>query len=813
MPTNTTTYSFQKPVVGADEDSWGGYLNSNWDKVDDLFDGTTAITGIDINSGTIDGTVIGGSSAAAGTFTTLTASTSITGTLATAAQPNVTSLGTLTGLTVSASASLAGASTTADITFGDNDKAIFGAGSDLQIYHDGAASFIEDAGTGDLYIRGSSFVQIGKYPTEVGAKFIADGAVELYYDNSKKLATTATGVDITGTLTSDGLTVEDADGATIRIQSSDTSVDGGSLGQLEFYSNDASTGGTGVKGKIQVTDTSSFGTAYEMNFFTGYVTGGAHAETKKMSIGPFGDISFYEDTGTTAKFFWDASAEALGIGTSSPSTNYETALHLNAPSFVNLHLTTNATGTTGSDGFNLVTSSASTSLINQEATPLIFSTSATERMRINSSGNVLIGSSNAPTGYARVSLVGGEASGSGANSGIQLTYNSGAYGGGAITTVNAAGGGLDFYRFTGNVGSETYSHSMRIDSSGNVGIGTTSPNARLEVEDGGTGKSVILKVTADDSSPYAFVVGNDSFSTTDTNGLALWMGDDGQAKIDARGTGAYHTFRVQGTERMRIDSSGSLMVGTTDPSIYDDTSGNGFSVYSSGIGTFKHQAVNSSDPCLILNDTGVDSQLLQFRKGGATVGSIATDSNTLRIGGPTSTSGLGFYSSAILPQSSSTALADTSVDLGSSFWRFKDLYLSGGVYLGGTGAANKLDDYEEGSWTPTFTSSSFATGITVNNAHYAKVGDLVNISATVVFTGTTGNYTVGDNYQLGGLPFSMSDTYGRSGSGWASASSNRVGFNNLAQLTYITGNVASVYGTLARSYAATISITYRISTS
>jgi len=72
MPTNTTTYSFQKPVVGADEDDWGGYLNSNWDKVDDLFDGTTAITGIDINSGTIDGTVIGGSSAAAGTFTTLT---------------------------------------------------------------------------------------------------------------------------------------------------------------------------------------------------------------------------------------------------------------------------------------------------------------------------------------------------------------------------------------------------------------------------------------------------------------------------------------------------------------------------------------------------------------------------------------------------------------------------------------------------------------------------------------------------------------------------------------------------------------------
>ena len=43
MATNTTTYSFQKPTVGGDEDAWGGYLNANWDSVDDLLDGTTAI--------------------------------------------------------------------------------------------------------------------------------------------------------------------------------------------------------------------------------------------------------------------------------------------------------------------------------------------------------------------------------------------------------------------------------------------------------------------------------------------------------------------------------------------------------------------------------------------------------------------------------------------------------------------------------------------------------------------------------------------------------------------------------------------------
>jgi len=87
-----------------------------------------------------------------------------------------------------------------DINFGDNDKAFFGDGSDLQIYHNGSNSYIDDAGTGVLFFR-SNQVKLQKYTGEELATFVADGAATLYHNDSSKLATTATGVDVTGTVT------------------------------------------------------------------------------------------------------------------------------------------------------------------------------------------------------------------------------------------------------------------------------------------------------------------------------------------------------------------------------------------------------------------------------------------------------------------------------------------------------------------------------------------------------------------------------------------------------------------------------------
>ena len=89
-----------------------------------------------------------------------------------------------------------------NIDLADNQKIRLGAGNDLSIFHDSNNSFIQDVGTGNLYIQSTS---AGVYLQKVGgedmAKFITDGAVELYYDNAKKLETVTGGVTVTGTLT------------------------------------------------------------------------------------------------------------------------------------------------------------------------------------------------------------------------------------------------------------------------------------------------------------------------------------------------------------------------------------------------------------------------------------------------------------------------------------------------------------------------------------------------------------------------------------------------------------------------------------
>ena len=114
-----------------------------------------------------------------------------------------------------------------DILFADNDKAIFGASSDLQIYHDGSHSRIYDNGGGELKIMSNgTAVRIQKDNGENMILANTDGAVNLYHDGSAKLSTTSTGVDVTGNLTASGnltsLGIDDnADATAITIDSSE----------------------------------------------------------------------------------------------------------------------------------------------------------------------------------------------------------------------------------------------------------------------------------------------------------------------------------------------------------------------------------------------------------------------------------------------------------------------------------------------------------------------------------------------------------------------------------------------------------------
>jgi hypothetical protein len=211
------------------------------------------------------------------------------------------------------------------------------------------------------------------------------------------------------------------------------------------------------------------------------------------------------------------------------------------------------------------------------------------------------------------------------------------------------------------------------------------------------------------------------------------------------------------TEAMRIDSSGNLLVGTTDTTLYNNTTGGGFSVSSNGFTQIAKQGVDSADPVLILNQTGLDGEIQRFYKDGVAVGSIGAYSGDVYIAeGDT---GLRFNADndLILPfngTSGSLATRDAAIDLGASGGRFKDLYLSGGAYLGGTAAANKLDDYEEGTWTPDVRFGNANTGITYNNqsGRYVKIGKQVTVRWGFRFSSKG---TATGSVAVNGLPFTV----------------------------------------------------------
>ena len=715
------------------------------------------------------------------------------------------------GVATTDSPTFAGLTTTADVSFGDNDKAIFGAGSDLEIYHSGTHSIINETGTGELKIQATNLRLQSASGGENYLTADLNGAVRVYYDDAKKFQTTSTGIDVTGTVTADSLTVDgttDLNIGTANIGIDMTSADEGSY--IQVKDNNATGFYFGARaGSFDVYDTNN------------------NAILKANSNG---DISFYEDTGTTAKLFWDASAETLTIGSPNSSAigfvsngvaslgggiafdagagndvqlfNYRTSnmqfgnggtadvtidsagnvgIGTDSPeTLVDLKDTTptlrltddrNITWSGNETLGNIEFFSSDTSISGTHVTGFIknindrsggsvqvagaltfgvsdYDTAASEAMRIDSTGRVGIGTSSpatildvngeAPTLTLRDSRTGGTWS-AGTALGKLDFYTSDVTGIGAhsIASIGVVAGGLNTASpdgelvFSTGPYNTTATEAMRIDSSGNVGIGT-SPATKLHIEN--------------DASTYEIIrIG----SSTVTHDTGLYMRTTGTAGISWGGGGAlaFYGNGAGNEERMRIDSSGNLLVGKSDT----NTGVAGAELRANGFNAF----CRDGGEVMNINRLTSDGTIIDFRKDSSTVGSIGVDnSDNLYITGNSSHAGLMCGSTEILPYKGTT-LNDGANDLGASSFRWKDLYLSGGVVFGTTGGnvtGATLDDYEEGTWTPSLVATGLSVTYDARAGNYTKIGNVVHFIIQFGTDSVTGG-SASNSLTITNLPF------------------------------------------------------------
>lgn len=280
------------------------------------------------------------------------------------------------------------------------------------------------------------------------------------------------------------------------------------------------------------------------------------------------------------------------------------------------------------------------------------------------------------------------------------------------------------------------STAITIDSNENVGIGTSSPSGALDV-----GGQNILN---DNYNGIGAI-----FRRNGTHGAVVALGRQGLedgVTLDYPATNTLG-FSTGGSERMRLDSSGNLLVGKT-------TTGSGVDGFSYVASASATQLSRTSGDALSVNRNSTDGDIAVFRKDGTTVGSIGSFNGLLSyMVLDTRANGAGIIGTtdAIAPVTETGALANGTKSLGNSSIRWKDLYLSGGVNFGGTGgavASKTLDDYEEGTWTGALKEG--ANTIVSVNGTYTKVGNRVDITwyrSFVVSNSNNGLLT------MTGLPF------------------------------------------------------------
>ena len=649
-----------------------------------------------------------------------------------------------------------------DVVFADNDKAIFGAGSDLQIFHDGSNNFISSE-TGALIIRAQAddndvIINSDNGSGGTSNYFRADGstgAAKLYNYGNQKLATTSTGIDVTGTVTADGGLIGDAVSGSLSqtgmLTVSDTNTTNtwtnftGTAAYLPFAHElavvnlaDATTnsfaglyfmaGETSAASGISSARIGAIRTGASTADLA-FSTRGGGDMIQAMRIAGNGDISFYEDTGTTAKFFWDASAEKLGLGTTSPARE----VHVTTAGQNGVRLTSTAFGADfgllssvgGNNGFGIYDYNATT-----------------YRFNIDSSGNVGIGTSSPArelevtgSGNVYVKVTAPTANDS---AGLELANTGATW---LIQNDDTSNEALTFDR----AGTEV----MRIDDSGNVGIGTSSPGQLLDVA--GASAPTIRITNTDTTLEADQVIGALEFKGSDSSE----DGSDVLAAIKALATDvtpdselAFFTLRNVGaqddsiTERMRIDQNGNVGIGTTSPAqkvhasstgitYFRATGGSGntgidFGQHSNNngyvwlrdntgllfgqnntermridpsgnflVGTTSNVVANSSSNVGTAIGAGLiesaragvvaqfnrhtsDGAIVDFQKAGTTFGRIGVSSNdNLYISSISADhAGLLFGTHAFYPLEAN-ALSNGTIQLGDGTYRFKDIYSNG----------------------------------------------------------------------------------------------------------------------------------------
>ena len=313
-----------------------------------------------------------------------------------------------------------------------------------------------------------------------------------------------------------------------------------------------------------------------------------------------------------------------------------------------------------------------------------------------------------------------------------------------VTIGGASAGAGSFTTLTASDDVNFDSGTLFVDASADsVGIGTTTVNEKLVLGSADSGSN-FLQVT------------NSTTTAADNRGFYVGIDATEAARLLNRENTAL-VFSTNNTDAARITNDQKFLVGNSTAHATSSTFA-GLTQFSTGVGIQKRDGgvVKYFDR---LTD---DGDIHVFQRDATEVGVIGAKSGDLIIG--TGTTGQRFLDGdpSISPVTTNGGtLNDNTIDLGRGTGRWKDLYLGGGLYVGGTGSANFLDDYEEGTWTPVVadaTSGGNTASATIDRADYTKIGRQVTVTTRIRNIDTTG-MTSSNIIYIRGLPFASKSNH------------------------------------------------------